>query len=179
MKYDGWCMMVPSFPEPLEFLEQTSFYRIPAMLQTGDYPTRFIGDGSESDPGQSFASQTGTGVYRDSMDANPGYVISTNGHKRLKVSDTKIETFVPFEIPEIDVDRIFVDNGTVNEPSYSFKSNTSTGFFSTGSEIGVSADGVLVGAFNSGGLQCPGTVDGQTAVTTQGPLLGDHVLTWS
>lgn len=97
------------------------------MNTNGDLAAKFIGDGSAEFPGEAFDSEPSTGVYRDVFDPNPGYVISTHGNKRLKVSDTKIEAYVPYEIDEIKVDSLEV-GPSPDDTTYDLKLGQRTGF---------------------------------------------------
>lgn len=131
----------------------------------------YVVDGSSSAPAYSFTSQTGTGIYRSSNLLG----FSLNGNSSILCGSSS--TTISQPILEI--------NGSASTPSYSFGSDSKTGFFKySGPAIGMSLNGTVVlasgtdSAIFSTSLST-GTNSLTTGSLTCGSILSDSINTGS
>lgn len=108
--------------DPSYYDAQKNLYK----LSPSNLPTTFqLADGTAANPSLKFISDTDTGLYRPS---NNTLGITTGGTTRMNISDSVITATIP----------IRVSSGAVTSPSYSFSSDTNTGFYqATPDEIDV------------------------------------------
>jgi len=104
-----------------------------------------IANGTNGSPAITFDSDPDTGIYRSASNV---LGISANGTACHLFKSTASEPQVP----------IRVQNGTSAAPSYSFATDTNTGFYlSSGDTITVTVGGGIKGWFNSSGLNIEGS----------------------
>jgi hypothetical protein len=85
--------------------------------------------GSESDPTYAFYGDPDTGIYSDSADV---LKFSTGGTLRVSMDSTSVTADVPF----------YALDGTSGSPSFSFQSQSNTGFYYRGAnQVGYSSNG--------------------------------------
>jgi hypothetical protein len=121
-------------------------------------------DGTAGIPGLSFGSDTDTGIYRSSANV---LSISTAGSDKLDISSAFISSTIPF----LSID------GSAASPSFSFNSDTDTGFYrDTANQIAIALAGVTAGQIAQGTFTLTGTgfTAGVTA-TVKYQRVGNHV----
>jgi len=107
----------------------------------------FLGPaGSAGSPAYSFSGDSNTGIYNSTTDT---ITFSTNGTGRVSINTANLISDLPIIAPA----------GSNSAPSYTFNSDTNTGFYSYGADqIGMTCGGTNVGRFFNAGFIMGGNI---------------------
>jgi len=125
----------------------------------GDYVTKYMGVGGETNPSMCYGAETNTGTYLDTPGPSSAYTITKRGHKRIRVDDTKTTIYGPVNIPAGTSSAFSLPDGSASAPALNFTSHPAVGFWFDGS-VASSPTLVTEAAIQriDGGLVVTGTV---------------------
>lgn len=96
----------------------------------GDYTTKYVGVGSETDPSLVFGQERNTGLYLDTPGSSSAYTIAKRGKKRLRIDDNKTTFIGPVAFSGgTSSSSISFPDGSASQPAISFTSNPPVGWW--------------------------------------------------